>query len=75
MGIVYSSVEDTLLHQLHAYWPQVDDELVLSVVPDALESIRLNYEGMPNKRFMMERCSFFTINECSMDEFSLPNFS
>ena len=60
MGIVYSGVEDTLLHQLHAYWPRVDDELILSVVPDALESIRLNYEGMPNKRFYDGKDVFFS---------------
>lgn len=51
MSIVYSGVEDTLLHQLHSYWPQVDDEMILSVIPDALDAIRLNYEGLPNKRF------------------------
>jgi hypothetical protein len=51
MGIVHSGVEDTLIHQLHNYWPQVDDEIVLSVVSDALNAIQQNYEGMPNKRF------------------------
>lgn len=51
MGIVHSGVENTLLYQLHNWWPQVDDEIVLSVVPDALSAIQQNYEGMPNKRF------------------------
>lgn len=51
MRILCSGVEDTLLHQLHSYWPQVDDKVILSTVPDALNAICLNYEGMPNKRF------------------------
>ena len=51
MGIVHSGVEETLLHQLHRYWPLVNEEVILSAVPDALDDIRLNYEGMPNKRF------------------------
>lgn len=51
MDIVHSDVEDTLLYQLHSYWPRVDDKVVLSAVPDALDGIRKNYEGMPNKRF------------------------
>ncbi len=50
MGIVYSGVEDTLLHQLHSYWSQVDDELVLSVIPIVMNKIWKNYEGMPNRR-------------------------
>lgn len=51
MGIVCSGVEDTLLHQLHSYWSMVDDEIILSVVPDTLDAICQNYEGMPNMRF------------------------
>ena len=50
MGILCSGVEDTLLYQLHSHWPHVDDELILSVVPEALEIIQQNYEELPNRR-------------------------
>ncbi len=50
MGIVCSNVEDTLLHQLHHFWPQVNDGIILSAVPDALDAIEKNYDGMPKKR-------------------------
>lgn len=51
MGIQCENIEKTLLHQLHNHWPQVDEEIILSAVPDALDAIRQNYEGMPNRNF------------------------
>lgn len=51
MGILHSGVEETLLHQLHCHWPKVSDENIFSVIPEALDAIRQNYEGMPNKRY------------------------
>lgn len=51
MGMIHSGVEETLLHQLHSNWPQVNDKEIVSAVPQALQSLEENYEGMPNKRF------------------------
>ncbi len=60
MGIIQSGVEATLLHQLHSYWQHVDDEIVLSVIPEALVALKKNYEGMPNKRFFDGRDVHFS---------------
>ena len=50
MGIKSIDVENTLLHQLHSFWPRIDEEIILASVPSALNAIRQNYEGLPNKR-------------------------
>lgn len=55
MGIQCKNIEKTLLHQLHNYWPEVDEEIILSGVPAALDAIQKNYEGLPNKRFFDDK--------------------
>lgn len=51
MGIKCQKIEETLLHQLHNYWPDVDKEIILSAVPTVFDAIQKNYERLPNKRF------------------------
>lgn len=51
MGIQCNNIEKTLLHQLYNYWPDLDEEIILSAVPVALDTILKNYEGLPNIRF------------------------
>ena len=60
MGIVYSEIEDTLLRQLYNFWPQIDEKIVLSVIPEAIETILRNYEGLPDKRFFDGKDVFFS---------------
>lgn len=50
MGIRCNNIEETLLHQLYNFWPDVDEKKILSAVPTALDAIQKNYEGLPNKR-------------------------
>lgn len=38
------------MHQLHSFWPKVDEDVILSSIPEAIQAIKKNYEGLPNKR-------------------------
>ncbi len=60
MGIQCKNIAETLLHQLHNYWPGVDEKIILSAVPTALDAIQKNYEGLPNKRFFDGKDVHFT---------------
>lgn len=51
MKIQSKSIEEILLHQLHSYWPKIDEKIILSAIPLALEAIYKNYEKISDKRF------------------------
>lgn len=42
---------DTVLHQLKAYWPEVDEKTIKDALPEAIDAIEKGFYGLPNKRF------------------------
>lgn len=51
MIIVDENVEEVLLHQLKSHWINIDEQRILEAVPIAMDAIKENYTGIPNKRF------------------------
>ena len=49
-----------VLHQLHSFWVDIDEQIIASCVPNALEVIDQNYYGLPNKRFFDGKKTVFS---------------
>ena len=45
------NIKQVLLHQLRSYWIDINEQIIIDAIPDALQAIEQNYTGMPNKRF------------------------
>lgn len=48
-GITKENIEKTVLHQLHTYWTNIDDKVVVDAIPDALIAMEENYKGVQDK--------------------------
>lgn len=50
MKIMVDSIEEILLRQLHNFWKNIDEDIIVGAIPIALQEIEENFKGIPNGR-------------------------
>lgn len=51
MDVSQKQITTLVLHQLHSYWIDIDEQLIASAIPDTLSIVDESFYGLPNKRF------------------------
>lgn len=56
----HKEIKDLLLHQLHQYWTDIDDDIIEAALPNTFDTIEESFTGLLNRRFSVDGVAQFS---------------